>query len=127
MKQHYKKLPDSELEIMRIIWQAGRPIHTGEIFQILDPKRSGRIQAVQMVLSRLGEKGFVRCEKNGRLNYYTPLVEEDKYRAQETARFIDKLYGSSPARLMAALVEGYGVSEEDLAELRNLLERGGEG
>jgi len=126
MQQDYKKLPDSELEVMLAIWHCDAPTHIGEIQQRLNPGKSRPYQAVQILLSRLAEKGFVKCEKLGRLNYYTPLVEEDKYRAQETVSFIDKLYGSSPARLVAALVQDSGLKESDIAEIRRILERAGE-
>lgn len=68
----WKRLPDSELEIMLIIWEARGQISTSDIMQRLKKKKS--LQLVQNSLNRLEGKGFVRCEKIGRLNHYTALV-----------------------------------------------------
>lgn len=121
-----KKLPDAELEVMLAIWKSERPMHTGEILKRLPPEKQGRIQALQVLLGRLAEKGFVDCEKIGRLNYYTPLVPEQEYRSLETATFIERLYGNSPARLVAALVREGSLDEQTLAEIRLILDRKGD-
>lgn len=125
MGKEFKRLPDLELEVMLVIWKSAESAHTGEIAQRLDNK-TRPIQAIQTVLSRLGEKGFVRCEKKGRFNYYYPLVTEEDYIKGETASFLEKLYGNSPAKLVAALVKSAPMSEEDLGELRKILESGGD-
>jgi predicted transcriptional regulator len=123
MEQKIPRLPDLELEVMLAVWKSDATPHTGEIHQRLYSGKKRPIQVVQTVLGRLEEKGFLKREKRGRLNYYAPLVEEDAYRANETASFLAKLYGNSPARLVAALLQSEDTSEEDLAEIRHLLER----
>lgn len=124
MEKELKRLPDSELEAMLAIWKSGKALHTGEIHQQLDARKKRPLQAVQTVLSRLEEKGFVRREKIGRLNYFSPIIVEDVYRERETASFLEKLYANSPARLVAALVQSDAMSAEDLAEIRQILEKG---
>ena len=123
MNKEIKRLPDSELEVMLTIWKSGEILHTGEIHQRIGKGRP--IQAVQTLLGRLCDKGFLRCEKRGRLNFYHPLAAEEDYRRQETASFLEKLYGNSAARLVAALVQSDSLSESDLAEIRGILEKGG--
>lgn len=121
----YKKLPDSELEIMLCIWQHEIPTHIGEIMERLNPAKKRPYQAVQTLLGRLVEKDFLRCEKLGRLNYYTPLVELSAYRSSETTTFIEKMYANSPAKLVAALVQEQSLSEEECEQILRLLEKGG--
>lgn len=125
-QEEIRRLPDGELEVMLVIWHSDLPLHTGEIFQGLPEGRKNRIQSVQIILSRLAEKGFIEVEKVGRLNYYTALIGEEDYRRQETSSFIDRLYGSSPARLVATLVENGGIDGDELKEIRRLLEGGGD-
>jgi predicted transcriptional regulator len=121
-----KRLPDSELEVMLIIWRRGEAIHTGEILQALHTKKPGSLQVVQSTLNRLLGKNFIRCEKLGRLNYYTPLIDEAKYREQETETFLEQMYHNSPTKLIAALLSRPTMSEADIAEIRHMLEKGGE-
>ena len=121
-----KRLPDSELEVMLIIWRHGEAIHTGEILQILNTKRPSSIQMVQSTLNRLLNKSFIHCDKVGRLNYYTPLIAENDYRDQETETFLERMYHNSPTKLIAALLSKQEMSEDEIEEIRRMLEKGGE-
>jgi predicted transcriptional regulator len=121
-----KRLPDSELEVMLIVWRQGEAIHTGEILQKLSVKKPTNIQAVQSTLNRLLGKEFIRCQKIGRLNFYTPLIDEAEYRDQETETFLEQMYHSSPMKLIAALLSKQAMSDADLREIRQLLEKGAE-
>lgn len=123
MEQH-KRLPDSELEVMLLIWHSDAPIHTGELLQQLSLQKTTNLQTVQSALGRLMGKGFIHCEKLGRLNFYTPLVEEESYRQQETETFLERMYHNSPARLVAALLSNPTLTEEELASIRRMVERG---
>ena len=119
-----KRLSESELDVMLVVWRAQEALDTGEVARRL--QKGWKIQAVQVVLGRLVKKGYLSCEKTGRLNYYTPLVTEADYRAAETETFVEKLYRNSPKSLIAALVQSQPLSKEDLEEIRALLDRGEE-
>lgn len=119
-----KRLSESELDVMLVVWRAQEALDTGEVARRL--QKGWKIQAVQVVLGRLVNKGYLSCEKIGRLNYYIPLVAEADYRAAETETFVEKLYRNSPKSLIAALVQSQPLSKEDLEEIRALLDRGEE-
>ena len=119
-----KRISESELDVMLVVWRAPAALDTGEVARRL--QKGWKIQAVQVVLGRLVKKGYLSCEKIGRLNYYTPLVAEADYRAAETETFVEKLYRNSPKSLIAALVQSQPLSKEDLEEIRALLGRGEE-
>lgn len=122
MKKDIKRLPDLELEAMLIIWKSEKALHTGEIHRLMSNAKERPHQVTQTVLGRLEEKAFVKREKIGRLNYFNALVSEADYRTSETASFLEKLYGNSPALLMAALVQNDKLSAEDLAEIKRMLD-----
>ena len=119
-----KRLSESELDVMLVVWRAQEALDTGEVARRL--QKGCKKQDVQLVFGRLVKKGYLSCEKNGRLNYYTPLVAEADYRAAETETFVEKLYRNSPKSLIAALVQSQPLSKEDLEEIRALLGRGEE-
>ena len=68
-------------------------------------------------------KNFVKAEKQGRSSAYTPLVSREEYLASQSRRFFDKLCKGSVSDFATALADS-GISREDLAELRRLLEEG---
>ena len=122
MKEKIKSLPDSELKVMTVIWNNKRKMSTGEILSEIKDETKWKLSTLQIILSRLVEKGFLATEKIGRFNYYTPLVDFNKYKKCETKRFIQKIYGNSSVKLIASLIEGGdSLSKEDIEELKRLL------
>ena len=118
----HKTLPNSELELMMILWKAGRPMTRVEIEENLPAKRELSKTTILSFLSRLEEKGFVRVEKKGRNNCYLPIVRESDYLKQESGSILAKLYGSSVKKFVASLYDGDGISKDQIDELRDYLD-----
>ena len=117
-----KKLPDAELEVMQAIWAYEPPVTRAQIDIILKEKHPMALTTLLTLLSRLAEKGFVRIEKEGRSSVYYPLVSQQEYLAQQSNRFLKKLCGGSISVFATALCDS-GLTKEELAELRSLLEQ----
>lgn len=118
----YKTLPNSELELMVIIWKAGRPLTRMEIEQQLPEERQLSKTTVLSFLSRLEEKGFVRTEKHGRNNYYFPLIKAEEYQRQEGSSVLKKLYDNSVKKFVASLYDGKELTKEQIDELKDYLD-----
>lgn len=118
-----KRLPDSELDIMLIIWDAGKPVNRSYIEGKINEKKNLASTTILSLLSRLTEKGFVKCEKEGKNNIYTSLVNEDDYIQNEGKSILEKLYGNSLKNFVAALYDGNKVNEDELDELRQFLDK----
>lgn len=65
-----KRLPDSELELMQIIWDAGHPVTRLEIEYQLPVDRKLSATTILSFLSRLQDKGFVDVYREGKSNVY---------------------------------------------------------
>ena len=77
-----KKLPDSEFEIMRAVWQTAEPVTTAALMQQLRqtlPNNDWKPQTVLTMLARLEKKAFLRSEKHGREREYYALVRQEDY------------------------------------------------
>lgn len=118
-----KRLPDSELELMMIIWDAGRPISRNEIEEQLPGERQLSATTILSFLSRLQEKRFVQVRKEGRNNVYEPLVRKEDYLKQESRSIWKRLYQNSVGNFMAALGQGDELTDQDLDELQEFLDR----
>ena len=117
-----KTLPNSELELMMILWKAGRPLTRTEIEEKLPEERKISKTTILSFLSRLEEKGFVKIEKEGRNNCYIPLVEEKDYLEQESSSILKKLYDNSVRKFVACLYDGKELSKEQINELKDYLD-----
>ena len=121
MKRSIRRLPDSELELMQIIWQKEPPVSRSDIEAVIKDSHALAATTILTLLTRLCEKGFLKLEKQGRANVYTPLISQREYLASESRSLLDRLYGGSIKTFANALCDS-GISKEELLELRKLLE-----
>ena len=123
MKEAIRRLPDAELEVMQAIWACTAPVARTEIEEILFKTHPMAMTTLLTLLTRLHEKGFITIEKSGRRSYYSPKVSQEDYLASQSKSFVEKLCGGSMSAFATALCNS-GLTKEELAELRDMLERG---
>lgn len=123
MKHFDKKLPDAELEVMKVIWHNETPISTSEVKEIIDESGGSNWtqQTLQTLLNRLIAKEFLSKGKRGKEYTYTALVNEKDYIDYESELFLKKLHGNSVTSLVKALFDSHKISDEDLSELEKML------
>ena len=114
------KIPDSEFEIMMVIWDANMSVTSDYIMDRLN--KDWAKPTLLNLLSRLCERGFLECTKDGRLNVYTAKVEKDDYLELESKNFLRKMHHNSLTSLVASLYSGEGVTKDDLEELKKFIE-----
>ena len=122
MKKHIRRLPDAEQEVMQAIWACTAPVARTDIEEILFPEHPMAMTTLLTMLTRLAEKGFISIEKQGRRSLYTPLISQEDYLAAQSKTFFEKLCGRNISIFAAALCDS-GLTREEIAELRSLLER----
>ena len=122
METTIRRLPDAELEVMQAIWACEPPVARTDINEILKDTHPMALTTLLTVLTRLSEKGFVQIQKDGRSARYVPLIARQDYLAQQSRRFVQKVCRGSLSAFAAALCDS-GLTKEELALLRELLER----
>ncbi len=118
--KNLSKIPDSELEIMMVIWDANMSVTSDYIMDRLN--KNWAKPTLLNLLGRLCERGFLECTKSGRFNVYTSKVAKDDYLELASRNFLKKLHHNSLTSLVASLYSGEGVTKEDLEELRKFIE-----
>ena len=119
-----KRLPDSEFEIMNIIWDLKDPADREEIEEKLYKKHKIALTTLLTLLSRLSEKGFIQIEKHGRRSRYHAVVSRKDYLSSQSTSFFRQLCGSDVNVFATALCSSE-LTKEELAELKKLLEENG--
>lgn len=122
MKRIEKRLPDAELEIMKVIWHNQTPIATSEVKRIIDNEgvNAWTQQTIQTLLNRLIAKEFISKGNRGKEYIYTPLISESDYISYESKMFLEKLHGNSVTSLMRALFDRNKISDEDISKLEEM-------
>lgn len=123
MEKKAVRLPDAELEVMKIIWNSSKPVSSADIMEELQGKKTWGVTTVLNLLTRLLERGFVASERKGRFNWYVPVVDEKTYLESESKSILEKLYGNSIKSFVASLYEGKSLTKNDLEELREFIDK----
>lgn len=118
----FERLPESELDIMKVLWNEKNALKASEIVKLLSDKYSWKVPTAHVLLSRLLNKGFVGVDKSGYSHKFFPLIDESEYFANESALLMKKAKGKLPM-MFASLVESEDVSEEELLELSEMLDK----
>lgn len=112
---------EAELEIMKVLWNASKPVNTQYINEAVaqhDWKRT----TISTFLTRLVQKGALTCEKQGKFYYYTPLISRSEYRRTQTKNLIKNLYNGSVKEFAVSLFEDEKLSDNDIKELKAIFE-----
>ena len=113
-----KKLPESEQEIMMIIWEYEEPVSRFQVEEKLNVEKNVAPSTILTLLTRLEKKGFIQKVRNGKSNLYVPLVEKENYIGTVGKNMLDKMFQGSLAKFASALYDGEKLSSKDC---RNLL------
>ena len=116
------RLTRRELDIMSVLWERGEAT-AHEVRERIDPALA--YTSISSMIRMLEMKGYVSHRRGeGKTHVYFPVVAAEAAGETALGRLLDKIYGGSPIRLLAHLVEQRKLSDADLARMRELLERG---
>ena len=119
MENLSEKISDSELEVMRVLWEAGDALPVTEIRQALQERKGWEATTVKTLIQRRLGKGAVSQEKR-KVFYYSPLVSEQEYNDWAANDLVRRLFRGSAKELVVTLVKSEGLSAQDIDELRAL-------
>jgi predicted transcriptional regulator len=111
-----------ELEIMKVLWDAGSaPVQV--VQERLAPRRRLAYNSVQTMLNVLHRKGKVRRELKARAYHYAPAVTRVEAVRAAVGDLIHRLFEGSAEGLVMSLVETRQLTPERLARLTAMLEK----
>ena len=122
-----KKLPalsPAETEILRLVWQS-EPVTVQDICDALPKDRAIAYATVQTLLRRLEKKGYVKHDVQGKAHFFFAAVKREQVIKRTVGDFIERLFGGDPLPLMLHLADQSNLNEDEIDELKKLIERQG--
>ena len=114
-------LTQRELDIMSVLWELGEAT-ANEVRERVDPSLA--YTSVSTMIRTLEMKGYVSHRRGeGKTHVYYPVIDAEMAGESALGRVLDKIYGGSPIKLLAHLVEQRKLSDGELARMRDLLKR----
>lgn len=117
-----KALSTSEEQVMAALWACGKPATRRQIAAKLPPDCVWADSTLLNFLLRLEAKGYVRPEKEGNKNIYTPLVRRVTYCGAVSAAHLQTLYGGDLRSMVAALSDTGRITNAEMERLARWLD-----
>ena len=114
-------LTKREMDIMSVLWELGEAT-VNEVRDRVDPNLA--YTGISSMIRTLETKGYVSHRRGeGKTHVYFPVIEREAAGESALGRVLDKIYGGSPIKLLAHLVDQHRLSDKELGRMRDLLKR----
>jgi BlaI family penicillinase repressor len=115
---------DAELEILRVLWRRG-PSTVRQVHETLMPEKQTAYNTTLKLLQIMNAKGLVGRDESRRPQVYRPALPEGQMQQRLLSDLLQRAFGGSARKLLAALT-ATDIPEDELAEIRKLLNELGE-
>lgn len=125
MKNKLPNISDSELSIMKVIWDSLDPISFPEIREQLN-YTGWDSSTIRTMITRLVKKKAIVQEKKG-FYLYSANINRDDFINNETENFVEKIFNGNVKGLISNLLNRNYIDESDFDELKEFWKKGGGG
>jgi predicted transcriptional regulator len=122
MSNRFTKPTEAELEILQILWQKG-PCSVRDVNDLLNEAREVGYTTTLKIMQIMLEKGLVQRNAEKRTHIYSAVSEEQDVQSQLLTRFVDATYRGSASRLVMQLLGNHKASQQELDEIKKLIEK----
>ncbi len=118
----YRKLGVIETRFAELIWRHA-PISSGELVKLCQQELEWKKSTTYTVLKKLCEQGLFQNEAG----VVTPIVSREEFYSVESEKFVEETFQGSLPAFLAAFTARKSLSEKEIAELRRMIDKIGEG
>lgn len=116
------QISGAEWEVMEILWDFA-PLTGAEVAERL----RAHPKTVKTLLGRLVKKGALRFTEEANRYLYQPVLPRKRYVAEESKSFLQRVFGGETTPALAHFVETVDLTDDEIRELRELLDRRAKG
>ena len=116
-----QKLTDAEKDLMEIIWQKKAAFMKDIMEEYPEPKPA--TTTIATLLKRMQNKDLIGYKTYGNSREYFPKVSKEVYFKEEMTSMIDKFFNSSASQFASFFTSNTKMSQTELKELRDLIDK----
>ncbi len=113
---------DSELEILRIIWEDG-PCSVRQVNEKLNLKRKVGYTTTLKLMQIMHEKKLLNRKEKGRMHIYSAAIREEDTQKLLLERFVESAFGGSAMQLVMQALGKHRATPEELEKLKELIRK----
>jgi BlaI family transcriptional regulator, penicillinase repressor len=117
-------LSERQLEIMNVVWERGETT-VADVWEALTRRSKIARNTVLTLMQRLEEKGWLRHRAEGNVFLFSATRAKEGVLGKMVSRLVDTAFQGSAEGLVMTLLDARGVSSQELARIREMIERAG--
>lgn len=115
------EMTEAEWEIMKVVWEA-EPCAAGTVQEALAQRKEWAYSTVKTTMDRMVDKGFLELTRIRNLQLFRSSMTKAEARRAEFQKMLKRAFDGALTPLMELLIEDQGVSDQEAAQLRKLVE-----
>ncbi len=115
------KPTESELEILRVLWDRGQAT-VRDVHEVLSKTKDAGYTTTLKLMQIMHEKGIVKRDESNKTHKYIALISREKTQKQFMGKMIDTLFQGSSTQLVMQALGNHKTSKEELDEIQKLID-----
>lgn len=116
------KPSDMEMQVLSVLWDFG-PSTARDVLERLPDRKDRAYTTVLSIMQVMEKKGLLTHSVEGRANVYKPAVTRKQVMKPFMRSLVQNVFGGSPARALQHLLEDETVDADQLAAIRELIDK----
>jgi BlaI family transcriptional regulator, penicillinase repressor len=114
---HMYQMTEAELKFAELIWR-GEPIGSGELVKLCEKEFGWKKSTTYTFIKKLCEQKIFKNENA----VVTSLVRKEEYQQIQGEQFVEKAFGGSLPKMVAAFIERKKLSAAQISEIEQMIE-----
>jgi BlaI family transcriptional regulator, penicillinase repressor len=110
------------MEILEVLWPRGSAT-VREVHEALQPTRQTGYTTVLKLMQIMAGKGLLSRDESQRSHVYAPTIARESVQRTMLGDLVDRVFRGSTSALVMHALTSRRASAEELAEIRELLDR----
>ena len=121
-----EEITPSEWQIMEVLWGCGEPLTSAEVHKRMQGNVDMSMRMVRVLMNRLSQNGvlgYTVDERDLRVYHYYVQKSREECLQEKSRKFVDSYFSGSGTNAMAALLQSFALTDEQIKELEDILEK----
>ncbi|TWT30171.1 Penicillinase repressor [Posidoniimonas corsicana] len=115
-------ISDAEWLVMNVVWD-DQPVEAQQVVDRLSAANDWSPATIKTMLHRLVKKQALTFERDGKRYLYRAAARRGDCVRRASRSFLDRVFGGSAAPALMHLVKNSKLTDDEVAELRRLLDK----
>jgi predicted transcriptional regulator len=122
MGKSFHELGSLQSEVMELVWKHGE-ITVAQLAEAIGRRRSIMYTTVLSAVQKLEKKGWLKHRTEGRAYIYSATRDRQQVGGSKLKELLRTAFAGDPRLLLASLLADTRLSDDELKELRKLIEQ----